>query len=395
MSTNSIQISEFYNEYFSTAFAIRDVFINHFGDENVDINIPDLSIFELFMSTSNKTVEEVNRIYGNLDLLVRFPEVTITNEQGNSVNAKNIYAKVPLTIRCNSNVSSAYTIMTNAFQLSRSHFTKSHFISDYMHSHCNGVPFINSNGPFLNCCLGSGPIRSTISTLCSEYDISMWQLFCFELESYVQTESIAGGPWRRMSNISSKPTIYKKIDNDYATVFANPFRDSLDSLFNDFILYYIKNTNTPFSYDNGCYMIAMPYLDFALQVSNKFIDWLNKSDNPHRTEDNLDCLCRDKHLNYYIIRDNKIHTINLYRNITSADVRYARGRVLFSFKNTPVKMEIEDDIDSVSTETLLLSNIALGYIATLITKTVNYFYGNKQYEATNTDVATNCRYRLL
>jgi hypothetical protein len=263
-----------------------------------------------------------------------------------------------------------------------------------MHSHCNGLPLLTTGTPWLSCCLGSGPIRQTISTLCTEYDLNVWQLYCFELESYVQTESLAGGPWRRMSNITSIPYKENSRINKYLTVFNWPTQTSFRSLFRDFIEYFVRHNDIPFCYANKSYMIAMPYLDFALFVSNKFIEWLNLGSNPYRYAEMLNELKAKNILDNYLIRDNKIEEPTSGRRSIS-DVNSIVGRSLFTFKGSPVIVEVEEDSNDVCTTTTLLSNDVLGYIATLLTKSINYYYGNKFYENSSSEYSINRKYRFL
>ena len=393
MSIENIQ--EAYNLYFSSAFSVLEIFNNHFGEENVDTNIPK---FENLRNQGIVNIPSmVNHLmshHASVDIIVKFPEVTITNEKGNSVFVRNLFAKQTLLIHYDTNREESTCVLSNAFTLSRSHFYRSHIFADYMHSHCNGIPLLSTSSPWLSCCLGSGPIRQTISTLCTEYDLNVWQLYCFELESYVQTESLAGGPWRRMSNITSIPYRENSRINKYFTVFTWPSMLAFKSLFRDFIEYFVRHNDIPFCYDNKSYMIAMPYLDFALFVSNKFIEWLNLGSNPYRYADMLNELKSKNVLGNYLIRDNKIEEPTSGRRST-ADINSIVGRSLFTFKGSPVIVEIEEDLDNVCTTTTLLSNEILGYIATLITKSINYYYGNKFYENSSSENSINRKYRFI
>lgn len=394
MDTSSIQqIKELYDKFFECPIAIRNIFIDYYGEENVDSTIPTLEVVELYLNGRQISIDTLLSIYTDLSITVKFPEVTITNENGNSVNAKNIFALVPLRMMMIGN--NLNCLMSNAFTLSRSHYYESHILADYMHSHCNGIPLVDGRSAFLNCCLGSGPIRRTISTLCTEYDESLWELFCFELDSYVKTESIAGGPWRRMGTISSTPYSASDEDNRYITNHTISCNMIVYEMLKDFIPYFIRSTNIPFCYTDGSYMIAMSYVDFALLVSNTFIEWMNKEDNPHRNVSIMDSLRRSKILCNYIIVNNKINSLRGFGNDIASRVEFLRGKYLFTFKGEPVTITIENDIASTNTLTLLLSPKAVGYIATLLTKSVNYFYGNKYFEYAGSEAAINCKYKFL
>lgn len=392
MSIENIQ--EAYNSYFSSAFSVLEIFNNHFGEENVDTNIPKFEDLRNQTVNVSSMLSRLSSHYPSVDIIVKFPEVTITNEKGNSVFVKNLFAKQTLLIRYDVYREDSTCVLSNAFTLSRSHFYKSHLLADYMHSHCNGVPLLSTGTPWLSCCLGSGPIRQTISTLCTEYDLNVWQLYCFELESYVQTESLAGGPWRRMSNITSMPYRGTPGINKYITIFNWPTRPHFKPVFRDFIEYFVRHNDIPFCYANKSYMIAMPYLDFALFVSNKFIEWLNLGSNPYRYAEMLNDLKAKNILSNYLIRDNKIEEPVSGRRSVS-DITSIEGRTLFTFKGNYVVVEVEDDPDNVCTTTTLLSNQILGYIATLLTKSINYYYGNKFYEDSSSENSINRKYRFL
>lgn len=392
MSIENIQ--EAYNTYFSPAFSVLEIFNNHFGEENVDTNIPKFEDLRAHTTSTSVMLSRLMSHYNCVDIIVKFPEVTITNEKGNSVFVKNLFAKQTLIIRYDARKEESTCVLSNAFTLSRSHFYVSHILADYMHSHCNGIPLLSTGTPWLSCCLGSGPIRQTISTLCTEYDLNVWQLYCFELESYVQTESLAGGPWRRMSNITSIPYSDNPRINKYLTVFNWPVQASFRSLFRDFIEYFVRHNNIPFCYANKSYMIAMPYLDFALFVSNKFIEWLNLGSNPYRYREMISSLRTKGILGNYLIRDNRIEEPTSGRRLIS-DVHSMADRILFTFKGSSVVIEVEEDADSIVTTTTLLSNNVLGYIATLLTKSINYYYGNKFYENSSSENSINRKYRFL
>ena len=47
-------------------------------------------------------------------------------------------------------------------------------------------------------CLGSGPIRRTITLL--QIDMDLWQLYC-RIDNYMQTESIKGIPYIKLESL--------------------------------------------------------------------------------------------------------------------------------------------------------------------------------------------------
>ena len=157
------------------------------------LTVPDNLIERVLeVLTDTSVVDYLGRAHFNgIFILVHFPRVKITNENDKFVYANHMYAKICVSYNGS---------MINRFTLNRAEYSYDHISSDYMHSHIPGIPLSNFTN-FMTPCLGSGPIRSTISNLNREYDEDLWGLFCLELDKYVHTESIAGGPYRRLENI--------------------------------------------------------------------------------------------------------------------------------------------------------------------------------------------------
>ena len=135
--------------------------------------------------------------FSNMFILIYFPTVTVTNEYDKSVEIQKLFAKVEIDVK---------GLLKSGITFNRGEYPLSQLLNKYMHSHIQDIEYSNLNR-FKDSCLGSGPIRDTISTLCVDYDPLRWQLFALELSKYVQVESIAGTPYKRLENIKKAHVI--------------------------------------------------------------------------------------------------------------------------------------------------------------------------------------------
>ena len=231
-----IKIQELYDLIMSKPYEVLEIFNHYYGEERVDIQafptfeefkecvynstITDILSWEVLdirpseyrkladktlltvsdnliervleVLTDTSVVDYLGRIHFNgIFILVHFPRVKITNENDKFVYANHMYAKICVSYNGS---------MISRFTLNRAEYSYDHISSDYMHSHIPGIPLRNFTN-FMSPCLGNGPIRGTISNLNREYDEDLWGLFCLELDKYIHTESIAGGPYRRLESI--------------------------------------------------------------------------------------------------------------------------------------------------------------------------------------------------
>ena len=157
---------------------IVNIFNDYFGEDKVDLKSPE------------------DRSSG-WDIIVYFPEVTVTNEKHQAVKIYDLFAKVPIR--------EDGVHLYDKFYLMRSTYTHAQAISGYTHSH---IPRSTSLGDWGIPCLGTGPINSTIYTLehiseSFEEIKPFWELFCRELDEYTQVESLSGGPYIRMETIGT------------------------------------------------------------------------------------------------------------------------------------------------------------------------------------------------
>lgn len=169
-----------YSQFIEKVLKVKEIFEDFFGEERIDLK--DL--------VSEPPYNE-NLITTRPCILVHFPEVRVTNENNRCIDLKDLFAEVTI----------GYDgTLFGTFKLNKATYDIAQWKSCYIHSHVNSL-YYNRVAEFKDPCLGNGPIKSTILRLHSAYNEDDWKLFCLELQKYVQTESLAGGPYIKLENV--------------------------------------------------------------------------------------------------------------------------------------------------------------------------------------------------
>lgn len=357
--------------------AVKDVFIDHYGENRVDCVflenryshfqdeklyaailhyadqslLPDLKGYTL---ESFYTIEDpgiINRFSKALskylleecfyNIIVHFPEVTVTNEMDDSVDIQDLFIKI--TIRGNGNY---FSIAGK-----RSTFTKNQYDARYIHSHIYPLDKWNPH-VWHNLCFGNGPISNTTEKLKSSLDennLIEWKMFCIELDLWTQVESLVGVPYVRMCKILSrrldKYCLYDSIlmDNDIKA----------------FISYVMKSNSIPFGFSESNYFIAMDDMDFVFHITSLYNKMLEETE--AHPMDNAYCDC--------IIDKDQLWCLSNDR----IDVSIKDGMKILDFKGQPVYLKFVESTDNAATFKILKPCIVQA-IAGVITMTVNQLY---------------------
>lgn len=302
-------------------------------------------------------------------LYIRFPKVTVTNEDDKSVDIDELYVLVPIyengTLR-------------RDFSMVRSSYPIIQWLSGYSHSH---LPRLNTDRvPHFNYpCLGSGPLGPTQSKLKHEFNIDMWGLFAFELEKYVTQESLLGGPYIKLESIGKNSKA-----NEIKLYYKNVLDYSYDNIdLKDFLKSYCRHTNLNISYKEGQYNLGITDVNFVISLSNYFIKWYN-----NKVAEGVYCttlfnLLDYNMLNKVIIDGNKVYSDAAIQNLDSIErlegthlTRSYDSDKDFIFKGKPVTLHIDGNLNLKSKNyTLLLNTDICSYMLTKILEIINNKYG--------------------
>lgn len=336
----------------------------------------DLGKYDLFISKVLSS-EDIIKLYKTAyntasgDILVHFPTVKITNEYGKSTIINQLYVKVPININ-----GEEY----GTFTMNRSEYTLAELKSDYLHSHVSSIP-INNFSNFQHCCLGQGPLNSTQAILNNRFNEDRWRLFCLELSKYVETESLAGIPYHRLENISTRSSAIQNIDNVRNVYYLSSniySKHEFEAILIAFLSYYLDNNNLVFSFRNGIYSIGMSFIDYLINISNSFIDWINSKALPIMSEDLKERL--QTNLEYITIKCTRRGEELFTSRIIDDYERFKEfeGSFICVFKDRSVTLRITDTGAYTNNMMTLLNPELASYFLNKILITLNYRYGRKE-----------------
>lgn len=351
---------EIIKKHCKNALEVCKLFSDYFGEAYVDNN------FDFLCDAFNEAYPDIADItYINtflganpIDIIVKFPKVRVTNENGNFVDITNLFVKTSVY-----NNGKIY----HKFLMIRTEYTPTQWKNNYCHSH---VSFNRDNpASFLDPCLGGGPIQHTIAYLRNNFDIQRWGLFCFELSKYVTVESLTGGPYRRLENLGRGAKMNFKYN--YTTHVSVSWMPS--NLLKVFIKKFIKSYNWKFKFNGKTFELGEPLINFWINVSNACIKWYN------------DCKTSKYFRDTYSIRstglfsDYFISNSMVYSEQEEAmieNMANSEGRELFMFKGEMQKLHITGKAEE-GVKTKLLQPHIRNYIIVKVLKIINSTYGRE------------------
>ena len=303
---------------------IYNIFKDYYGEDHVDLQ-------------------------GN-DIIVYWPEVTVTNEVNESVTIKELYAKVQLNV-CR-------------FELARCWYTQEQANSGYTHSHISRSTTLGQWG---SPCLGRGPIVATMEYLRRDpSDFDRWQLFCWELDKYVRVESLNGVPYIKMREIGTDQRTWQSIEGQGAdSVHAETVRE-LPIMLKPFIECFLKsNMPLKIAITEGVYTLGMSIKEAMLKITRNFIQWFNK--NKPCTVEQL------KDANIIVLVKIKNDSIYVYKKRHGAETSVTGGPTAITFKGVNKILFIEPMRQNTLQNTLWCFNVDYTlYIISVILKSLNY-----------------------
>jgi hypothetical protein len=224
---------------------IYNIFCDYFGEDKVD--------FTKCCDTSR--------------IIIWFPEVEITNEYDESVIIQDLFVRLSFD---------RAGAIIGTFGMIRSTYTDQQYYSQYCHSHVPRVHSLNDTKNWKSPCLGNGPIRETLLSLSSGFNEELYELLCLELDKYVHTESLTGGPYVRMSSIETlrhKSTVVH--DNSMVQMDITNITPEVLNIINPFIRHLILSDAIKFTFNGSQWIFNQSLTDLVIKLSNKFIEYFN------------------------------------------------------------------------------------------------------------------------
>ena len=356
--------------------AIINNIIDFFGKEKVD--------------TSTQQVDT-----GVTKVMIHFPFVTVTNEFNESIDITDLFVAIHIDnlgriCESNGDRDSAYHSPNHLIKMVRTSYTRSQLLSRYSHSHLP-VEVATWNHP----CLGRGPLNATIRALAVNQEelIENWTLFCFELNEYVQVESIAGTPYIRLQSVGAKKAEEAHVSNmKYYSMYMNRYVEGCynrvegDNAVLDrtkLIEILLCSHKLKFNFIDGQYGIATSELDFILLIGEMIEQFLACKGVSKEQFYNHTSTITNKYLKLgfssnmirYVIKNDSLAIIDHGEDITSIIDRY-RDTIL-TFKGIEYKLTVTNFTLEKDNQLILPDRRTCGMIYKQIVKLINLIYGNK------------------
>ena len=347
-------IEEYYNSRLPEINKIKEWGEEVFGEGKIDIQRGD--VFRRF-STENWEESDWRELSGEfLIAYIHIPEKTVTNEYGRTHKVYDGYVKFSLNANLKLRDYPLYT---------RSRMTKKEIISGYAFSHAyvlkeedliyaKNHPNSAAEQLFKNLCFGSGPIVTSISRIREVNSEENWRIFFNDLDSYLEVESISGGPYVRMESINGSEIILYLVSGLCNIDRLTPFGKSVINHFLIFlneehwfdnITYY--NSNGIPKIQNALSELYESLNEYFSKFKDKVKDFYYKTDNdvPFDIQDAL----RNLTCTYKFIEENRVVS-DFSAFESSIDDNLFPIDMGFTFNGEPVKFTILEDTESSNSE---------------------------------------------
>jgi len=204
---------------------LRNLGKDIFGEDRIDVQI-------------NQDNEHMDKKF--VELIVYFPEITISNSHELSHTMYDIYVKFQFGVRNNIRILLRTGIARTTFSIGELH-------QHYTFSHCSTDPGYYSS----SCCFGSTVLSEITKNAYKGTLIGNIPSILLSFEEYLKWESLEGTPYSYISNISNieKYKIHNYFNSDY-------------SQFYNYIITQVPSFKYQFNLINGNYQIN-------LDISNK------------------------------------------------------------------------------------------------------------------------------
>lgn len=325
-----------YDDYIEILHKIYSIVKEYYGEEHTDLQ-----------EASEEDWEESPSY-----IMIWFPEVEITNSREERFTIRDLYVR--LVIKDNAHLQD--------FQMTVATFTNSQWLSDYAHSHLPGIT------SFQHPCLGSGPIGSTIHMLQTEdFEEVSWEILCSQIEDFVKWESVEGGPYRYIRDITNRQM--KAVNLSYFCVSGERDVVVFGGL-KDFTVWLLHThiKDLDFLFDGERYTCTMDYVHQIDWMTRYFVEWISLPNNAWKFNDRI----ASEILEYGQIKNGQYYT---QEALNSTFTPQTRGM----FKGTPIQTRLLNQEDSELPYRYVHSHIVKNIINTIENFITLYFNNYEQY----------------
>lgn len=316
-------IEEVYRRFDSLLSSFNDYFGEEYVDEDVcSERVKLLSVYEDVIQKYNTFDDAINEILSRsregLDtpaftIIIYRPEVVIQNEREETHTIKDLYIKLAFN---------NLMLSIEGVRMNRSTYSYIEACRGYIHSHCHCNPDLS--GTFRTCCLGKTALSTVISTMKSMWEPGFTETLPVLLDQYIHVESVSGGPYQYMADLNIKKSdrlIYTQ-DQDTSNIFVNI--PDIEYLVKTFLV----SGNIKLAECNG--RVKLSYMPEELAVI-------------------LSDLAEDCPWDIPLYRgfQDSFGYIYMYNISEITDIGPYTERILFKFKDEPVRLHVEPKDDTI------------------------------------------------
>lgn len=250
---------------------------------------PSLDYMDYELNTENPKHKYNGLVPYTMNIIIHYPEITITNTFNLEHTIKDLYVRIPMFI-CNlRKTSSGEGSYNKPFikKIEGSRFTcnKLEYLSGYLHSHLNKRSKYDFCEEFYEFCIGEGPMTllvGQLNELLSEIptrsnnlklDLNLFELYFRHINNYVKWESLEGGPYIRIEKINYVNKLNINLnyrDSDLRYIF-NFFKSKIKDLELNFT-FNINNELINIVINDTFYNIINNILQHQLTIEKKVKD---------------------------------------------------------------------------------------------------------------------------
>lgn len=290
-----------------------------------DFIYPETSYFEEIIDSTGKY----------LNVYILFPEVEISNTIHKKHIIKDLVVKIPFKYHTDTNTLK----VSGTIQGTRLTLGNIENNCGYLHSHLPARHEIHFN----NFCLGSTDVANMNLDLMLKFDESKYELFLHMLPNYVNHESLSGGPYIKIQDITLRQRNF---------VFdVNALSSTLDIFCTT-----IDESDYDLSYKDDFKITVLP----RLSLSTKIMQYLQS-----RGFAKNKYMCSNVNGVEYKISSDSVPNIGR-RLVSSSEVKKVE-------KIIGVKLSLYDDYDN-NNNSSVLSKSVIDYVTNKIEKEINEYY---------------------
>lgn len=328
-----------------------------------DVTIAQCKHIEIKINETAGTALSLSHIYEYLrdkhnpdfksSLFIYWPEVTISNEEDQHIDIKDLFCRVPLFYKGMSFRESEYITFL------KTTYTKVQWDCGYIHSHTQ--PLDSDYMKFRHVCLGTGPIKNTVHTLQRRpTDDMAANLFFWELDKVAHVESLRGVPYFRLSTVTEQEA-YEPINtlDRHNTMFQFLKKGKF---YKDLFTSFIKATPIPFGFKDGNYVLGCSFTDFAILFSNYYKKWKDAIEEAAKLELVTPSTVLELPLKPYILKDGELYQT---RGMSRSERRIPSSPRAFEFNGKSFVLTVIEDTNN-NPNYLEVTLVDLATVASLI-----------------------------